>query len=249
MSADVSAAKDSTPKASGLSASKERENIFGIPPKFAEAWINVPHTVCRVKMPVYSLHTHLMLAVLENPLGMEALPQGYKITWEDLWEAVAAVKTPYGGHVAFPTPWKCILRQKWHRMDLATELARFRAWQNDYLSAPEVFCTDGDGKPLTAPGILARAIFLQRHLHLSDERVWTMPIGQALWQHAATLEQINDNVSLLEDNEAKIFELLKRIQEGTASPDDLPPDPETEAERKSDEKRAWAEAALGIPRT
>lgn len=224
-------------------------NVFGIPDRFAEAWVNVSHVVCGERMPIYSMHTHLMLSVMENPLALESVPQGYRITWEDLWLAIAAVKTPYGGETKFPAPWLCIFKQRWKRLSLEREVAKFRAWQNDYLSTPDVFCTEGDGRPLTAPGILARAVFLQRHLHLSDERVWTMPIGQAMWQHAATLEQINDNVSLLEDKEAALFDLLKRIQDGTADESDLPPNPATEAQKRDDERAAWAESALGIPRT
>lgn len=230
-------------KASDKDSAHSASGLFGIQPSFAEAWINFSHTVCGVRLPAYSLHTHLMLAVLENPLGIEELPEGFQLTWEDLWEAIAAVTTPYGGSIQFPSAWRCVLRQRWRRLNLAEEVAKFRAWQNDYLSTPQVFCSEGDGRPLTAPGILARAIFLQRHLHLSDERVWTMPIGQAMWMHAATLEQINDNVSLLEDNEAKIFELLKAIQEGRASPDVLPEDP---MEQQRDDKLSRAAEALGI---
>jgi hypothetical protein len=221
-------------------------NVYGLPEKFAEAWINVPRTVCAKRLPAYSLHAHMMLAVLENPLGMETLPDGYKITWEDLWEAVTAVSTPYGAPVSVPSAIRCIISQRWHRMDLATELAKFRAWQNDYLSAPDVFCSDGEGRPLTAPGILARVVFLMRHLHMSDERAWTMPIGQALWMHAATLEQINENVSLLEDNEAKLFALLKSIQDGTADESLFPDDP---SNLDKGDNLGRAATALGITRT
>lgn len=220
-----------------------------LPPRFAEAWINYPWRVCRRWLPAYSLHAHLMLCAVRSPLAFEVLPEGYRITWEDLWEAVAAVCTPPGAPLVYPSGWRCVFTQRLHRLDLAREVAAFRAWQNDYLSAPDVFCTEGDGRELTAPGILARAVFLQRHLHLSSAEVWTMPIGQALWLHAATLEQINEKVSLLEQGEADLFELVRRIQDGLADPAELPPDLRAEEPAAAGGgKLARAAAAMGLSR-
>lgn len=196
-----------------------------LPPAFAEAWINYPHTVCRRRLPAYSLHTHFMLCAVESPFAYETLPPEYKITWEDLWEALAAVLTPYGGCFRTPRPWLCVFTQRLHRLDLATEVAKFRAWQNDYLSAPEVFSTEGDGRELTAPGILARVVFLQRHTSETAQTIWLWPIGQALWYHATTLEQITEHVSLLDDETARQFAYLKRLQDGLEDPDDLPGEP------------------------
>lgn len=214
-----------------------------LPPHFAEAWINFPRVVCRRELPAYSLHAHLLLCAAKSPFAFDGLPDGYRITWEDLWEAVAVVCTPYGQPIRYPVAWRCVFAQRLHRLNLAEEVAKFRAWQNDYLSAPEVFCTEGDGRELTAPGILARVVFLQRHLHLSLAEVWTMPIGQALWMHAATLEQINDNVSLLEDEEAALFAKVKAMQEAAALGDSLPPRPDEE-ERGG--RLSRAAQALGI---
>jgi hypothetical protein len=237
--------------APGLSASGAQVSTAPrplLPPHFAEAWINKEWTVCRRRLPAYSFHAHLLLCAAENPFAFEHLPPAYKITWEDLWEAVTLVCTPYGQPVRYPPGWRCVFTQRLHRLDLAREIAAFRAWQNDYLSAPEVFCTEGDGRELTAPGILARVVFLQRHLHgYSAETLWTMPIGQVLWLHAACLEQLNDKVSLLEDEEAKLFELIKRIQEGSADPSMLPPRPGAEPEGAGLLSRAAS--ALGLDRT
>jgi hypothetical protein len=228
--------------ATGAPAKPEAPSSI-LPANFAEAWINRRWRVCRRELPAYSLHAHLLLCAAQSPFAFEVLPDGYQITWEDLWEAVSVVSTPYGQPIRYPSAWRCVFTQRLRRLNLAAEVAKFRAWQNDYLSAPEVFCTEGDGRELTAPGILARVVFLQRHLHLSPLEVWTMPIGQALWMHATTLEQINDNVSLLEDEEAELFAFVKAIQDGTASPDDLPPRPDEE-ERGG--RLSRAAQALGI---
>lgn len=195
-----------------------------LPPHFLEAWLNLDHTVCRRALPPYSLHAHMMLCAVGSPFAFETLPAGYQVTWEDLWEAITAVTTPRGRPLVYPSALRCIVRQRLRRLDLAREVAAFRAWQNDYLSAPEVFSSEGGGRELTAPGILARVVFLLRHLHLTADEVWGMPIGQALWLHAATLEQLSESVSLLGDDEAKLFALVKSIQDGT-TPVPGAPDP------------------------
>jgi hypothetical protein len=233
--------------APGLSGSTPERPRALLPAHFAEAWINDEWIVCRRRLPAYSLHAHLLLSAAENPFAFEHLPPQYKITWEDLWEAVALVCTPYLAPVRYPRAWRCVFIQRLHRLDLEREIAAFRAWQNDYLSAPEIFCAEGDGRELTAPGILARVVFLQRHLHgYSAEALWTLPIGQALWLHAATLEQLNEKVSLLEDEEAKLFALIKRVQDG-ADPSILPSRPD--AEPSAGGLLSRAASALGLDRS
>jgi hypothetical protein len=213
----------SEPPVSGLSP---QVSSGLLPAHFLEAWLNLDHTVCRRALPPYSLHAHMMLCAANSPFAFEALPAGYQVTWEDLWEALTLVTTPRGRPVVYPSGARCVIRQRFYRLDLAREVAAFRAWQNDYLSAPEVFSSEGGGRELTAPGILARVVFLLRHLHLTASEVWGMPIGQALWLHAATLEQLSESVSLLGDEEAKLFALVKGIQEGT-TPIPGEPDPST----------------------
>lgn len=195
-----------------------------LPPHFIEAWLNLDHTVCRRALPAYSLHAHMMLCAVNSPFAFETLPAGYQVTWEDLWEAIAAVTTPRGRRLVYPSAFRCIILQRFRRLELKAEIAAFRAWQNDFLSAPEVFSSEGGGRELTAPGILARVVFLLRHLHLTADEVWLMPIGQALWLHAATLEQLSEHVSLLGDEEAKLFALIKSIQDGV-TPIPSSPDP------------------------
>jgi len=229
------------PSEVGLNVSSGSAGL--LPDSFLEAWLNTQHTVCRQPLPAYSLHAHMMLCAVQSPLAHEHLPEGFALTWEHLWEALAAVTTPYGQPLRYPTALRCIVRQRWHRLNLEAEVRAFRAWQNDYLSAPEVFSSEGGGRELTAPGILARVVFLQRHLHgYTARELWTLPIGQALWLHAATLEQLSENVSLLGDEEGKLMALLKSIQDGN-TPIPGEPDPTS-----GDSALSRVAALAGIPR-
>lgn len=188
--------------------------------------MHAEHRVCRRVLPAYSFHSAFMLGAINSPFAFDTLPAGYRITWEDLWLALAAVLTPYGGAFHSLSAWRCVFTQRLHRLDLDREVAAFRAWQNDYLSGPEVFSSEGDGRQLTAPGILTRVVFLQRHLHgYTDARIWTMGIGEALWLQATALEQLSEHVSLLDDEQGQLFALLKRIQDGTADASELPGQP------------------------
>lgn len=192
--------------------------------RFLEAWINTEHTVCGIRLRPYCFNSALMLEVVRNPLGMADLPEGFPLTWERLWEAATICALDYEQPFKAPSAFRCQLVQAWRRMNLATELAKFRAYQNDFYAAPDIFCTSGDGRTLTAPGILARAVSLMREIGLPEKRVWMMPIGKALWMHAANAEMTRDGVALVGEEEGQLMQLIRRIQDGELGEDALPPE-------------------------
>jgi hypothetical protein len=199
----------------------QRENDGKLDDRFLEAWINRSHTVCGVRLRPYCLNHALLLAVLESPLGMDNVPAGFGLRWDHLWLAVTICALDYEEEFTAPSPFWCEFKRRLHRYDLRVELEKFRAYQNDYLSSPNIFCSDGDGKPLTAPAILARAVALQRGIGLTEYRVWTMPIGKALWMHATYAEQINENISLVDEEVGETLHFLRQIQDGQVDLEEL----------------------------
>lgn len=201
--------------------------------RFAEAWINLPyHVVCGQRLRPYCLQHALALQLIKSPLvsGEDTM-----ITWGDLFMAAAVCACAFEEHPREPTGLHMgnyILGQRLTRWltrgrlgtTLELECARFRAYQNDYQSEPDLFFED-EGRELTAPALLSRAVFLQRVCHIPEERAWTMPIGKALWSYAAALEQTQTGVSLLDEDETDLFRWIGKIQRGEiALPADLQPD-------------------------
>jgi hypothetical protein len=192
--------------------------------RFAEAWVNRVHRVCGLRLDPFCLHHVMLLDAIGNPLGAAAVGSDEKIGWGDLFQAVLICRSPYEKEIFFPRfrfLWqlRVPLLRLWHRLcrrpgdALAWHCAAFRNFQNDYESQPDLFFTD-QGEPLTAPGLLAKGVFLQMHLHLDDRRVWTMPIGKALFSYAACVEQISSSARLLESDESELMDILRQIQRG-----------------------------------
>ena len=199
----------------------EKDNDGRLDERFLEAWVNRSHVVCGVRLRPYCLNHALLLAVLENPLGMSDVPEGFGLTWEHLWLAVTVCASDYEEEFKVPSPFWCTFKNRLFGHVFKTELAKFRAYQNDYLTSPNIFCSEGEGKPLTAPAILARAVALQRGISMSEYRVWTMPIGKALWMHATYAEQINENISLVNEDVGETLHYLRKIQDGEVDLDEL----------------------------
>lgn len=210
----------------------------GLDPRFCEAWVNYEHRVCRVPLQPYSLHHSLLLRMVGNPLVIENPPPDLPIGWVDLWEAVTICSTVFGQPIHYPRGWVCALKQRLHRMDLKAECEAFRAYQNDFAQVPDLHSFDDSAKPLTAPAPLAKVVFLARELREPMADFWNMPLGQLEWVYATTVEQTSNRWSLLDQEEGAIHDLLGRIQRGEASPDELPPEPETDARRNKILSRA-----------
>lgn len=235
----------SVPGAPSVPSAGEAEAEGGfLPGHFLEAFVHCEHRVCRQKLPPYSLHTHLMLCAVGSPFACDFLPAGFQLTWEDVWIAVAAITTPYGQSPRYPRGWLCVARQRLLRLDLKTEVESLLAWRSDHLSAPDVFCDAGDGRPLTAPAIIAKAAFLYRHAAgLGRREIWTMSLGELLWTHGAILEQVNEHVSLLRKADAELLALVKKMQDGEIP---LPPRPD---EAAHDDRLGRVAAAAGLARS
>lgn len=191
--------------------------------RFAEAWINRPHRVCGRRLDPFCLHHVLLLDVLANPLGAAAVGSDEKISWGDLFQAVVICTAPYEADVRIPRAmllWHVriwflrLVHWIYRRPGTALEwnCRAFRTYQNDYESQPDLFF-DGKVEPLTAPSVLAKAVFMQMHLHLDERRIFTMPIGKALFSYAAAVEQLS-SARLLESAEKDIMELLRKVQSG-----------------------------------
>lgn len=201
--------------------------------RFLEAWLNrADHRVAGIRLRPYCFQSALVLQQLESPfVSTEDKP----ITWADVFRAAAVCRTRFEQLPRFPSNFRMVLYATTSRFlwwltkgrlgtTLSQEAAAFRAYQNDFESTPDLFF-ENEGRELTAPVILARCVYLQRVCHLPEERVWTMPIGKALWIYAAALEQEQPGVSLLEEEDAEVMQLIRRLQAGEIPlPPDLQPD-------------------------
>ncbi len=195
-----------------------------VDPRFAESWVNRPYRILGRKLRPYCLDHLLNLDLINSPLAATSPAAAAKVTWADIFLAVAICSTPFESPLHLPSPRAARAKQwlltKLHRLTrgrcggtLSTVAAAFRVYQNDYHAAPDLFST-ASGRELTAPALLARAVFMQRRLGMAEERLWTMPIGKLLWTYAATLEQESEGVSLLETREQDFFDLIKKQQDG-----------------------------------
>ena len=236
MSADSANVPTAAPDSTGAASSAPEptaDRRADLDNRFLEAWFNRDdHRVCGQRVKPYCFQYALALQLLKNPFVAGA----DIIVWADLFRAVAVCRTGFDQLPRFPSN----LRLAWYvtsrrflwwltRGKLGTTLAReaaaFRAYQNDYQSEPDLFF-ENDGRPLTAPALLARTVFLQRECGLTEERAWMMPIGRALWMYAAALEQSQSGVSLLDESEGDLMDYIKKLQSGEIP---LPPELQPEA--------------------
>ena len=188
---------------------------------FSEAWINYPHRILGRPLDPFCLDHLLALTLINSPFvagGAES------VGWADVFKAIAICRTPFESPIRFPSPWRARARIRWEAfkrrttngkagLTLADAAVAFRSYQNDYHATPELFFTD-DGRVLTAPAILARAVYLQRICGMEERRIWRMPIGKMMWIYAAALEQETDSVSLIKGEEADFLTIVGKKQRG-----------------------------------
>lgn len=205
--------------------------------RFAEAWLNLDHTICGYRLRPYCLQHALALQLIDSPFVSTA-PR--EIGWTDVFRAAAICACRFEEHPRPPTYFRMAnyilghaLTRRLSRSRFGTTLTReasaFRAYQNDFLSEPDLFF-ENDGRELTAPVLLGRAVYLHAHCGISEERAWTMPIGKGLWIYAAHMEQSQAGVSLLDQGDSAFFDWIKDIQAGRIP---VPPDLQPEALEKS----------------
>lgn len=200
--------------------------------RFAEAWLNLDHTVCGRRLRPYCLQHALALQLIDSPF---VDPEPREIRWSDLFRAAAICACRFEQHPRAPGYWAMMnyilghactrwLSRGRFGTSLALEAERFRTYQNDFQSEPDLFF-ENEGRELTAPVLLGRAVYLHAHCGITEERAWTMPIGKALWTYAAHLEQSQAGVSLLDEEGSAWLEWVKDIQAGRIPlPPDLHPD-------------------------
>ncbi|MDF3056803.1 MAG: hypothetical protein K0R17_1018 [Rariglobus sp.] len=229
--APANTAPDAPGAASSPPAGEERR--ADLDRRFLEAWLNRDdHRSCGQRLRPYCFQYALTLQLLKNPFVVGA----ELIGWADLFRAIAVCRAPFEKLPRFPSD----IRLAWYVTSrrflwwlsrgrfgttFAREAAAFRAYQNDYQSNPDLFF-ENEGRELTAPIMLARAVYLMRVCGLPEERVWMMPIGKALWTYAAALEQDQSGVSLLDEEEGDLMEIIRKLQSGEMP---LPPELQPEA--------------------
>lgn len=184
-------------------------------PKFFEAWFNTEHTVLGRRLQPFSLQTALILALCESPFLVGVKP-GVDYSMIDLQEAVIACSTPAEIflNAKLTAGWvERFKRKVWTlrcaRMSLREECQKFVTYIDDFNTQPEVWANDdGDGGQLGAPWVLCNAVFLLRNTTMSETRVWTMPLGMALWYAATIAEQMGTRIQIpTEDERAALEEL------------------------------------------
>lgn len=205
--------------------------------RFAEAWLNLEHTVCGIRLRPYCLQHALALQLIDSPF---VATEPREITWRHIFQAAAICACRFEEHPRARGYWSManfILGHAFTRRltrgrfgtTFALEAERFRTYQNDYQSEPDLFFED-EGRELTAPVLLGRATYLHSRCGLSEERAWTMPLGKALWIYAAHLEQSQGGVSLLDEEDSRWMDWVKDIQSGRLP---LPPELHPDALTKS----------------
>lgn len=181
-------------------------------PRFLEAWVNRrDHRVFGCRLRPLSLWHLLALDAIDSPFA--GFGDGAAST-TDFLRAVAILATeppetleihPEGiepgiwlAFCAIPFTKKC------RRANL-----QLKAYFSDFYSSVDVWNFtngEGGGHRISAPWLLARAVFLMRHTNLSERRIWTAPIGQILNYAAAVEEQVTNNQVISTDEQAAMEE-------------------------------------------
>jgi hypothetical protein len=185
--------------------------------RFYEAWFNTEHKVLGRRLHPFSLQDALILSLAESPFLLGTEDEGLSYGLTDLQVAVTICSTPaeifLGARLT--RTWGTWLRQacwteRCKRMDLEEQCQRFVCYIDDYNSAPELWHDEddaGDGE-LSAPWVLANAVFLIRHTTFTPGEAWTMPLGKALWYCATLSEQLGAKIQFVSEDEQAGLEAL-----------------------------------------
>lgn len=167
--------------------------------KFLRAWFSqrVRHKCLGVELLPYSLSHHLQLEALESPLTKS----DKSVTVPDLILAVRVCSRR-----AFPVePTRTVFRFRDQvnrrileisKITRIKETSAFVSYLDDNAAMPEFWDDSADeldrpglSRPLSGPYVLAQAVaVMQAFPQLSEERVWTMPMGLLSWYHGQALE-------------------------------------------------------------
>lgn len=182
-------------------------------PRFFEAWFNAQHVVLGRPLHPFCLQDALILSLAESPFLLGISP-GVEYSLFDLQLAakVCSSSADLFLNVKLDSTWRSRLKAMlWTRrclkMDLELECQKFVTYIDDYNSGPETWQGDEEDL-LRAPWVLTNAVFLMRHLAMTEKEIWRMPLGMALWYAATLAEQLGSRSQLLSEDERKGLEAL-----------------------------------------
>lgn len=158
-------------------------------PAFREAWENVPHRVYGFGLKPFSAWHRLCLEMIASP----ALT-GEAITVLELYAAAKVCSSSYGyvPDLSAPKGWlrRMGLRYRLRRHGVQAELAKFRAYLEDFDASPKFWPTEDSG-----PNVPQKCAEMDRILELvshviketgwSEATVWNLAIGKLNWYSAA----------------------------------------------------------------
>ncbi len=144
------------------------------------------HTVYGRRLHDFCLYDLFFLALDQN-----AAYFGDNPTQEDLLAAVLICSSKHedlkAGRVSLKGFRRTFWMHKCKRVSFAQELAKFRAYIKDFDSRPQ-FWESAGGEPMRAPALLSVATFLELKTNMSEDQIWTAPIGKMFWKSAAIAE-------------------------------------------------------------
>lgn len=154
---------------------------MALDPKYAEAFVNVPHKVLGFKLRPFSLWHKFLLEFYDNPLvaGEES------VSAEDVLQAIQVCRVEFPDPPKRETIWTKI-RLLLFSWDQEKESENFTNYIEDYLAFPEFWDKEEEGgKTSGAPDTLTMAVQLFE-LGFSEADTWNMPLGKIYWYGAAS---------------------------------------------------------------
>lgn len=159
---------------------------------FFEAWINTEHRLLGRKLRPLCLRHLLFLHAIQSPLVVTDKP----CTLPDLEVAaiVCGSATDAEALTAFNvqklSAFEKFRLRIWHRQNLRRDVRKeaeaFLAYQDDFLSIPEVYETEGGTKTGTGlPWLLMHAAALIQATGWGEGEVFNMPVGKIVWLNLA----------------------------------------------------------------
>jgi hypothetical protein len=166
-----------------------------VDPRFYESWFNVQHRILGRTLHPFCFNDALILSAADSLFMGEPTKVSRARLAKELEIAVLVCSTPAGQWYNPHKGWGyrfLVKAVNWRRRfsNLETLHKQFQAYLRDYNAGPKIWMDGGNSSTsLRAPWVLANVAYLLRCTTLTEERVWTMPIGQALWYSATTAEQ------------------------------------------------------------
>lgn len=184
-------------------------------PRFLEAWVNR----CDHRVLGHNLHPLCLLDLLTlDALDSPFVAEGAQATSADFLLAVLILSRPHSGIRVNPVLPGPTLRDRLRLRfcDLARENAALQAYFDDYYSTLEMWRPNSDGKRCQSPWILGVVTFLLSHTTLTEERIWTAPIGQVLCYANSLEEQLSDSQVISPEEQEAMARMREEARHGTA---------------------------------